>query len=189
MPSISCFSYRLFHNFTFIKYENYVKVFYNFKTIILTNEELKSNKILFQIFILSLLLTEDTSRVSTVNDNNKIKYGISTLLHWNKSHFMNYYGFVQLEKLTMRNPLNTMEPKRASGDKKKRKFFKLFKIFCQNDLGKTTFDILNEFITGEFKEVFDYFAKYIHTECKVNILSSIYHKYGNDIYRSVNRFV
>jgi hypothetical protein len=189
MPFISCFSYRLFHNFIFIQFEKFVKVYYNTKAIILTNEEIISNKILFQIFTISLLLTENTSAVSSVKNKNKKIYGVSTLLHWNKSNYMNYYGVIEFEKLVSKNPLNMMEPKRANSDKKKRKFFKKFNNFCKYDLIKDPITIINEFINEEKTEAFNYFKKYIHYECKINILSNILHNYGTDVYSSIIRFV
>ena len=78
MPSISCFSYRLWsrvpYNFTFIKFEKFIKVILNSRTVVFTNDELASHQRLFQLFTLSLLLTEDTSQVSSIMDKNKIVY-------------------------------------------------------------------------------------------------------------------
>jgi hypothetical protein len=189
MAFISCFSYRLFHNFIFIQFEKFVKVYYNTKAIILTNEELISNKVLFQIFIISLLLTENTSIISSVKNKNKKIYGVSTLLHWNKSNYMNYYGVIEFEKLVSKNPLNMMEPKRDNSDKKKRKFFKTFNNFCKYDFIKEPITIINEFINEESIEAFNYFKKYIQYECKINILSMILHNYGKDVYGSIIRFI
>ena len=193
MPSISCFSYRLWdripYNFIFIKFEKFVKVIINSRVVIFRNDELASHQRLFQIFTLSLLLTEDASIVSTVMDKNKVKYGVSTLRHWKKSRIANYYGFVELDKSNTRNPLNAMEPKRASSDKKMRKFFKLFNCFYFNEMIKDPLIIFEEFFAREGNEVFDYFERYIHHECRVNILSAILHNYGHDVYSSVNRFM
>ena len=193
MPSMSCFSYRLWsrvpYNFTFIKFEKFIKVIVNSRSIILRNDELASHQRLFQIFILSLLLTEDTSTVSYVTDKNEAKYGVETLRYWNKARIAHYYGFVQLEKYSKRNPLNAMEPKRASGDKKVRKFFKLFSLFYENEMIKEPVIIADEFIAREGNEDFAYMERYIKHECRVNMLSSILHKYGSDVYHSVNQFM
>ena len=193
MPSISCFSYRFSnkipYNFIFIKYEKFVKVIVNSKSVILQNEVLASNKQLFQFFTLSLLLTDDTSIVSYVKDKNKIKYGVETLRYWNKPRIADYHGFVELDKSSYKNPLNTMEPKRQTGDKKLRKFFKLFNFFCNNEIVEDPIIIFNEFITREGNEVFNYFEKYIHHECRVNMLSTILYTFGRDVYDSVNQFM
>lgn len=194
MPSISCFSYRFSnkipYNFIFIKFEKFVKIIFHFsKSVILQNEVLASNKELFQIFSLSLLLTDDTSIVSCVNDKNKIKYGVETLRYWNKPRIANYYGFVQLDKSSYKNPLNMMEPKRQSGDKKIRKFFKLFNFFIKKEIVKDPLIIIDEFITREGYEAIQYIEKYIEYECRINILSNILHKYGRDVYDSVNKFM
>lgn len=192
MPTtISCFSYRQwdrvpFH-FIFIKYENFVKVILNSKSVIFTNYELASNQILFQIFILSLLLTKDISCISSVFDKNKIKYGVETLRHWKKSKIADYYEFVEIDN--GRNPLNSMEPKRASSDKKMRKFFKMFINFCEDELIKDPIIIVDEYITRESDKLFNYFDRYIHHEVKINILSRILHTYGHDVCKSVNRFI
>jgi len=195
MPSISCFSYRLWgrvpYNLIFIQFEKYIKVSINSRTVIFMNEELASHKGLFQLFVLSLLLTEDTSTVSSVMDKKRVKlnYGVATLRHWDKSRIADYYGFVPLEKSIAKNPLNAMEPKRASSDKKMRKFFKLFNLFWENEMIKDPLIIYEEFFARESFEAFDYFNRYIQHECRINTLSSILHNYGRDVYGSVKRFM
>jgi hypothetical protein len=193
MPSISCFSYRLWgrvpYNFTFIKFEKFIKVILNSRTVVFTNDELASHQRLFQLFTLSMLLTEDTSQVSSIMDKNKIVYGVSTLKHWNKSRIADYYEFVQLDKSNAKNPLNAVEPKRASSDKKMRKFFKLFHIFYEYEMIKDPLIIFEEFFARETYELFDYVDKINTHECRVNILASVLHTHGKDVYDSIKRFM
>jgi len=153
MPAISCFFYRLFYrqpnNFIFIQFENYIKVILNSKSVILTYRELASDKQLYQIFILSLLLTNDTSSISSIISKNKKYYGVLTLKHCKKSCIGDYHEFVQLDKSNTKNPLNAIEPKRRSSNKKVRKFFKFFDYIYENELVKDLIIIYEEFIISE----------------------------------------
>jgi len=194
MPSISCFYYRLWtrkpFTFIFVKFEKFVKVMLDHKAVILTNEELASNPELFQMFVLSLLLTENTSKVdSVINDDNKISYGVSSYQYWNSSRPKFELCFNELEKSRTKNPLNAREPTRASSDKKVRKFFKSFREFYENEMIKDPSIIVEEYLDRHASDVINYFNRYIEHECKVQMLSSIFHNFGRDIYASVNRFI
>jgi hypothetical protein len=50
-------------------------------------------------------------------------------------------------------------------------------------------EIISEYLKAETTEMFNYFNRYIEHECKVQMLSSIFHNFGRDIYASVNRFI
>ena len=195
MPSISCFFHRLFFRppyvLTFIQFEKFIKVSLNSKSIILTNAELVSNKRLFQIFILSLLLTKDTSKIDLVIDacDGLHNYGVATMKHWGALKLPYCYDFIQLEKSSKKNPLNASEPKRASGDKKCKKFFKSFHTFYENEMIKDTLIIFEEFFYVQMVDMFDYFDRYIEHETKISTLSSIYHTYGRDVYSAVRKFM
>ena len=195
MATISCFYNRIFtrspHSFTFIKYEKFVKVFMDSKVVVLTNEDLISDQRLFQIFILSLLLTKDTSIVDSVVDVNdgKVKYGKSTMRHCRYIQLPETYKFTQLLKSSTKNPLNAREPKRPSSSKKIRKFFKSFNTFYWNEMIKETDIIFEEFFYVKTVDIFDYVDRYAESECKVVILSSILHAYGRDVYSAIKRFL
>lgn len=194
MPSISCFYYRLWtrkpFTFIFVKFEKFVKVMLDHKAVILTNEELASNPELFQMFVLSLLLTENTSKVdSVINDDNKISYGVLSYQYWNSSRSKFELCFNELEKSRTKNPLNAREPTRASSDKKVRKFFKSFREFYENEMIKDPSIIVEEYLDRHASDVINYFNRYIEHECRVQMLSSIFHNFGRDIYASVNRFI
>jgi len=196
MPYISCFLYRLWfrlpYNLTFIKFDNFVKVVLNSKSIILSNEDLASNQRLFELFILSLLLTEDISTISSViHENGRINYCVSTLNYSNGSRQLisDNYVPIPLEKSRTKNPLNSREPKRASSEKKLRKFFKSFEIFYDNEMIKDPLFIYEEFFERELCGIIEYVEKVSRYETKINILSTILHNYGCDVYRSVNRFL
>ena len=98
MVAISCF-YKHFNrspiNFTFIQFEQYVKVILNDRIVILTKKQLVSNAKLVQMFILSLLCTEDTSVVSSQIVYGKIKWGIYTQWYWKNIEFTDYYEIIR----------------------------------------------------------------------------------------------
>ncbi len=194
MPTISCY-YNSYNDipFTmfFIKFENFIKVSLNFKAVILTNEELVSNIELFQIFILSLLFTKDTSKASMICDddiiNKPIKwYGIITHVYDKNNKSINYYNkFFSLYKCRYRNPLNTQEPKRASSYKKIKKFFKFFYLNYFVKMVKEPLVIMNEYIEQETFNI----ERLIQYEKKIEILSVILHNYGYDVYSNIIKFV
>ena len=194
MPSISCF-YNHYNresiNFMFIEFEKFVKVVLNAKSVILKKEDLASNPRLLQVFMLSLVLTEDTSTVySFINrETNQLAYGQSTIWYWKNLRMTEYYHISMFEKSISRNPLNASEPKRASSSKKVRKFFKLFNSIFDRQMVKDPIDIFNEFFEQETAGMFDYFKRYIEHERKVEMLSVILHNYGNDVYSGVRKFL
>ena len=192
MVTISCF-YNHFNsisvNIIFIQFEKFVKVILNNRIVILTNKELISNIKLFQLFKLSLLCTEDTSRI------NQTAYGfiqsISTQQYWKKSYFCQYYNIAVIKKQQHRNPLLAQEPNRSSSSKKIRKFEKLFSIYITYKI-KDPNELLNEYLQLELAELNNYFTKYIEynkNNAKIQLLSSILHNYGRDVYSSVRKFM
>ena len=123
--SISCF-YMYFDNakpinITFIKFDNYIKVIFNNRSVILTNNQLLSNFELFQLYLLSLILTEDTSKIYKTNNN----YGIYTKI-WDNLYLSPSYKMIYLEKLAHKNPFKSNEPKRPTSSKKINKFMWIF---------------------------------------------------------------
>ena len=124
MIEISCFYIHYNRNpvnFTFIKYEKFMKIIFQTKKIVIPIEKLKNHQLLFQFYILSLLCTEDPSKVSRVRNG----YGISTEKFWKYIEFYQDYDVITLEKDRKKNPLSSQEPKRETSAKKQKKFFKL----------------------------------------------------------------
>lgn len=189
MTTVSCFYYLLWRreqfNFTFIKFEKFVKIIFDRKAVILTNEELVSNPELFKIFLLSLLLTENTSKVDSIINNDKISFGITSFRYLYSSQPIFEMRFNEFEKSKNKNPLNAREPIRASSDKKIRKFFKSFNKFYDNEMIIEPNIIIEDYLDDQAAEVVNYFNKYIEHECTVLMVSSIIHTFG----RNVNRVV
>jgi hypothetical protein len=175
----------------FIEFEKFVKVVLNAKSVILKKEDLASNPRLLQVFMLSLVLTEDTSTVySFINkEMNKVAYGQSTIWYWKNLRMSDNYHISMFEKSISRNPLNASEPKRASSSKKVRKFFKSFNSVFDREMVKEPIAIFNEFFEQETGAMFDYFKRYIEHERKVEMLSVVLHNYGHDVYSKVRMFL
>ena len=186
MVAISCY-YNHYNrdpiNFTFIKYETYIKVILNDRSIIITIEQLVSNYYLFQIYILSLLCTEDTETIGIENGN---IYGVFTQWYWKNLYFTNYFSLTELYKSNTarpKNPFKSQEPKRISSCKKIKKFTILFDSYLRKM--KDPIILMDEFYLNEFKDIKESINKCIKYEMKINILSGIFHKYGRDIYSSI----
>ena len=200
MVAISCF-YINYNNspvkFIFIQFEQFVKIMLNNRIIILTYKQLIYNIKLFQLFKLSLLCTEDTSRIYI---NSYAELGVSTKQYLRHleftdefkfvefSNFKCQYKFVSLDKLSNRDPHSAQEPKRSTSSKKIRKFEKLFDSYIFKRI-KQPNDLLNEYFDLELLELNNYFTKYINNEAKNQLLSSILHNYGHDVYSSVRKFL
>lgn len=195
IPSISCFYFRRHINsfkFIFIHYEKFIKVIINCKSVIITKKELTLNSRLFQIYIISLLLTEDMHNIKQLVNNDdlldKPLYGIKT--YW----YMYSYNNMKLSKNTIftvlpKNPLNYNYPKRSSSSKKIKKLIKLIDSFyIYYKINDISF-IISEYINNETKELVEYFNRYDQYKNKIEILSAILHNYGSDIYTSINKFI
>ena len=136
MPSISCFYIHYNRepiNIIFVKYENFIKIFLNEKSVILTIQQLLSIRELFQIYLISLLLTEDTSKISFDIEHYRNVYGVSTIRYWKNLHLTSTYNVVLLEKNPHKNPLNANEPKRSTSLKKINKFLKKFDKYIDDN--------------------------------------------------------
>lgn len=220
MTEISCF-YNHFNKETlkyiFIKYDKFVKVIFNCRSIILTIEQLVTNTQLFQIYILSLLCTSNTSvsevcintgETIEIEWNNDDKhfinrhdiindamytpiYGIYTQKCWKSRSIAIYYEFVKLYDTSFkkrRDPLYSLEPKRSSSSKKIRKFMKLF-VKSIDDYIIDPLSLIYLFNKTEQGFLTDYFTRYIEQEKNVELRASMLHKYGHDVYKSISRFL
>jgi hypothetical protein len=120
MTEISCVHINLSRgdsSLIFIKYNKYYLI-YNYaykKTIILSYKSLMTIPLLYEIYIISLLLTENTQEIKKINN----KYTISTRKFHKRIKINSYYDIVEV---SYKNPLNKQEPKRESSCKKIKKF-------------------------------------------------------------------
>jgi len=197
-PKISCFYFELYNSslkYIFIEYENYFKVIINDKSIILTKQQLTINTKLLQIYLISLLLTENPEDIMSISIyySKKQIYGINTIWchkHWNNVYELgNELLFTKIDKYQHRNPLNTQEPKRHSSFKKINKFMNFANnIYKCNNFNKIP-EIIYLYYQDKSKELFDYFDRYIKHEKKIEILSNILHNFGPDVYYSIKTFI
>lgn len=198
MVYISCF-YNHYNrdpaNFTFIQFEKYVTVILNSRSVIMTKEQLVLNSDLFQLFKLSLLCTEDISVVYLKEmDKDKYVYGVKTQIYWKRLYFTSGYECVEMIKANWKspkNPLNREEPKRASSEKKIRKFLKLFNSYIISM--KRPNQYIREFYAhyklDELQEYFRRHIEYNQSNPKIAGLSSIMHNYGRDVYNCVRDYL
>ena len=173
MTSISCY-YIHFNrnkiNIVFIKYEKFFKILLGEKSIILSLSQFLSFDELFQTYIISLLLTKDTSKIDYNIINNKKYYGVSTIKYWKCLYLTSYYDMILLEKSVNRNPLNTCEPKRSTSIKKINKFMKSFYMYIDNNYIKNPYEVIKEYYIKEITPVICYADKYNKNEKKIEIL-------------------
>ncbi len=196
MVFISCFYVHYNRdevNFTFVRFEKFVKVILNSRSVIFTNEQLVTNIKLFQIYKLSLLCTEDSSTIQMERINIKRgrtvdSYGVSTRMNWKLMRFTNNYTFIPLEKSFIKNPLNMEEPKRATSMKKVRKFLKLLNGNIA-DLMDEPDKLIKDFYRHESEEVIDYLESYMIHNVQCSALHSVIQKYGSDVLTSVSKFL
>jgi hypothetical protein len=190
MASISCFYVHYNRdpiNIIFVKYQNFIKIYLNDKSVILTIQQLVSIRNLFQIYLVSLLLTEDTSRISIDIENYRNIYGVSTIRYWKNIGLTSNYEVIMLEKSPFKNPLNADEPKRSTSLKKIKKFLKMFNKYYDEKYIMDVKKIFDEYYLMETTQVFNYFQRYIEHEKKIEMLSVILHNYGKDVYSAVRK--
>ena len=190
MVSISCFYVHYNYdpiNIIFVKFENFIKIYLNDKSIILTIKQLVSIKKLFQIYLLSLLLTEDTSKISIDVENYRNIYGVSTIKYWKNIRLTDYYQIILLEKSPYKNPLNATEPKRSTSLKKINKFMRKFNKYYDEKYIMDVEQVFDEYYIMETTYLYNYFQRYIENEKKIEMLSVILHNYGRDVYSAVQR--
>ena len=199
-PSVSCFYNHFSHepfNFTFIKYEKFIIVNMNEKSVVLTIRQLVSNVRLFQLYKLSLLLTKDVNNVETskkeayyASDGHCIYgYGTWSRLYWKQLYLREDYEFIAFINSPTTNPMERKAPLKKSNRNKIARFFRKFNNLYNDERLKEPNEIIREYFQSETSELFDYFQKYIKHEKKVEMLSVILHNYGHNVYSCVKKFI
>ena len=188
MPEISCFFTSYNHrpiNFTFIKYQKFIKISLCDKIIIIRIENLKRNRMLFEFYILSLLCTENCKRVWTIDDvNGNDIYGVSTERLRNQFTFTGTYDFIMLEKRCFKNPFLSQEPKRETSIKKQNKFLRMmYYLFDRHINPRRAIDLYQEQLIDntDIERIIEY-------EKRINILCSI-RGFNRDIYSTIIKFL
>jgi hypothetical protein len=169
----------------FTKFDNYFIINHDRKnTITVSHETLVSIPNLFKMYILSLLVTEDTRNVVKMKTKyfNYIRYTL-LIKYQNKPMIFNEtYKNVYIGK---RNPLNKLEPKRESSLKKINKFIKNFNKTFEYDSPNT---LIEKFIESEINieqnEINKILLKH-YNDNTISLLTGIKKKYGTDIYDKI----
>jgi hypothetical protein len=193
MVEVSCF-YIHFKinsiNFTFIKYEKFVKIIFQEKRIVMKIENLRNYQILFQFYLLSLLCTEDVSKIKAVNFRNKWRnmndYAISTLKYWKYSSYCDVYDNITLEKSCTRNPFLSQEPKRETTIKKLNKLLKMINNYYNKQTFRHPSYYINNFIIKKIAET--NIENVIQYEKEIYLLSCI-RGLNRDIYSAIKKFM
>jgi|LakMenEpi03Aug12_release.lakeMendotaPanAssembly.Ray.scaffolds.fasta_scaffold326092_2 hypothetical protein len=130
LPSISYFfTHWINYNvkMIFIKYDNFMKIKIDDREITLSFKTFMDIPNIFEIYILSLLMSND---VEIISENNSYHLCINKYLYKNCKFILSEETIC----LGTRNPLNRQAPKRESSRKKIRKFLKYFdKNFIQHN--------------------------------------------------------
>lgn len=189
LPEVTCCVYfyvkTSLNLIVFTKFDNYFIINHDRNNIIIVSHEtlvLLPN--LFKIYILSLLVTEDTRNVikTKTKYSNKIIYTLPIKYQNMPLFFNETYKNVYIGK---RNPLNKLEPKRESSLKKINKFIKNFNKTFEYDSPNT---LIEKFIESEINieqnEINKILLKH-YNDNTISLLTGIKKKYGTDIYDKI----
>lgn len=146
MPEISCFYIKSNITITtriiFIKFDKYFIVrICDYKQVILSFYTFMLIPYLFETYILSLILTQDTNKLVKENE-----FWMKTKFLWKRIKFFNVYNDVIIGN---KNLLNKCEPKRETSYKKIMKFIKQFNNEFRYD---NPLEYINKFINYEIKK-------------------------------------
>jgi len=135
---------------------------------------------LYEIYVLSLLLTENTRELRKINN----KYTISTKKLYKGRIFNNYYDIVNIGD---KNPLNKNEPTRESSCKRIKKFVRIFNREFEKYY---PFELMDMFIYNEIynTQVPYILEEYYHANT-LQLLTGIKKKYGRDIYDIIRSYL
>jgi hypothetical protein len=189
IPEISCFyitNYNDGHiNIIFIKYDNYIRISLNYKSIILSIDQFINNYKLFQIYLISVILTENTSIIDLMIINKKRFYGISTMRYWKNVYLTMSYKTIFINK----NPLKSKEPTRMTSIKKINKFMKTFSNLYKDGYIINPVFVFYEYYKNETIDIYEFVDKRADYYKKIKILANILHTYGYDIYYSIKKYL
>lgn len=189
MTIISCFYIKYNRepiNFTFISFKKYIKVIVNHRSIILEKARFAGNKEMVQVYTLSLICSKNTSKIYTsssfTNNKGKYIYGVKSIKYIRDLKFANDYEFFELTKSSTKNPLNMIEPKRESGEKKIRKLEKYICQYLYAYVPLPVYMMISEYYTRETTEEFKICDKYKKYNLKITLLLCVNRCMGYDVY-------
>ena len=191
MVEISCYYVHYNRepiNITFIRYKKFMKIILQNRKIIIAIENLKTNKLLFNLYILSLLCTEDTSKINLEFDfNGNDVYCVSTHKSWKYLYFVKIgYDLIELEKNSRKNPLLSQEPKRETSIKKINKLLNMLYNYFNTYHIENPLDTINKYLKHlikdtQIQEIIKY-EQMIYNLCCIK-------NFNNDIYASIMNYM
>lgn len=194
MIEISCFYIHYNRepvNFTFIKYEKYMRIYVNEKKMVIEIDKLKNYPDLLNLYILSLLCTDDPSQIENYYDVDfhEYVYGIMTEKYWKCLYFTVYSDIIRLEINYFNNPFLSKEPTRETSLKKQKKIIKKVHnyIYVRKHI-KEPLKIIDIYITELIKDINQEMKKIIDYEKKIYLLCCI-KSFNKDIYANVIKFI
>ena len=192
MVEVSCFFFSSsidWVNFTFIKYEKFIKIIFQGKMMVLAIENLRKYDELYQFYILSLLCTEDVSKIKSANYDLWRKtndYAISTLKYWKYGSYNDDYVNITLEKECTKNPLLSQEPKKETSNKKQKKIIRRFNRYFNHYMFRHPSYYINKFLLTSIERT--NIQEIIEYEKKIEILSCI-RSANRDVYSTISKFL
>ena len=191
MVEISCYYVHYNRepiNITFIRYKKFMKIILQNRKIIIAIENLKTNKLLFNLYILSLLCTEDTSKINLEFDfNGNDVYCVSTHKSWKYLYFVKIgYDLIELEKNSRKNPLLSQEPKRETSIKKINKLLNMLYNYFNTYHIENPLDTINKYLKHlikdtQIQEIIKY-EQMIYNLCCIK-------NFNNDIYMNIMNYI
>ena len=158
--------------------------------MIIEISKLKNYISLFDIYILSLLCTEDVTKIEKrFNiDDKRNEYGIKTQQLWKCMYYTDYHEIVRLEINSHHNPLLSKEPIRETSLKKQRKFIKQLKNYYYNSHIIYSLDAIDMYLRTIVSRETEITNKVIEYETKIHLLCCI-RGFNKDIYMNIMKFI
>ena len=152
-------------------------------------DKLKNYRKLYNLYILSLLCTEDTSNIERFYNeiSNKYVYGVVTEKFWKLMYFTKYTDVIHLDVDYYRNPFLSKEPKRETSVKKQKKIIKDVDNYVKT-YKINLVEIIDKYISEILDGVCEKINDIIKYEKKIYLLSCV-KTFSRDIYSNVMRFM
>ena len=175
-------------NIVFIKYEKFMKIYVQEKMMTILIEKLKYYELFYNIYLLSLLCTIDTSHICKKfkKKDKRISYGIYTKRNSHNLYIYDYYDVIELQSNRFKNPFLSKEPKRETSFKKQNKIFKLVRYLNEYSVLPNSLLMIHTFISDNIEDT--KINEIINYEKKIYLLCCIRHM-NIDIYHNIMKFM
>jgi hypothetical protein len=169
--------------FEFIKYDKFIKVIINRKTLIIKFENLKNHKLLFQYYIASLLCCFDYTEFSDEKDYLLVS-ALSTVKKWNV-HILKFKKDIDY---TFNKIYNSKEPTKETSIKKEIEFLNFLNFLCKIKLVSEPLILIKNFTELYILFITKMEYDILYYENKIYLLSCI-RGINKDIYSNIRKFL